>query len=85
MNAMVSVDTIYDLRLAQPKKERGGNEAREVRRFLRLYYYYTSVRCCRAYECVFVPVMYKHVGPVVSAIERPDLNKVLSRTDPSSR
>ena len=37
MNVTVSVDTIYDLRLAQPNKKKGKNEAREARRFLRLY------------------------------------------------
>ena len=34
---MVSVDTIYDLRLAQPNKKKGKNKAREARRFLRLH------------------------------------------------
>ena len=33
----VSVDTIYDLRLAQPNKKKGKNEAREACRFVSLY------------------------------------------------
>ena len=33
MNATVSVDTIYGLRLAQPSEKKGGNVAREARRF----------------------------------------------------
>ena len=36
MNETVSVDTIYDLRLAQPNKRRGEMEAREARRFIAL-------------------------------------------------
>ena len=36
MNATVSVDTIYDLRLAQPNKKKGQNKAREGHIFLRL-------------------------------------------------
>ena len=35
--AKYSVDTIYDLRLAEPIKNKGEKEAREGRRFLRLY------------------------------------------------
>ena len=37
MNAAVSVDTFYDLRLGQPNKKKGKTEAREARRFLRWY------------------------------------------------
>ena len=37
MNATVSVDTTYNLRLAQSKKKRKKNEEREARRFSHLH------------------------------------------------